>query len=190
MLKEKLDSAFAFLQTKAPPLIGVDISSSALKMVELAEAGKRRLSARALRHRAAAQGRGQRRQHHQPRPGERSAAPRAQAPRHAQPQRRHGAADGDGDHQEDHRPGRPERGRARAPGRDRGQPVHPVRARRGQPRFPDPRTGAQQPRGGRSPDRRLAQGKGRGPRRHRRSRRAQAAGHGRRVLRDRGSVRA
>src|SRR6202795_4913111 len=40
MLKEKLDSAFAFLQTKSPPLIGVDISSSALKLVELAEAGK------------------------------------------------------------------------------------------------------------------------------------------------------
>jgi len=40
MLKEKLDSAFAFLQTKSPPLIGVDISSSALKLVELVETGK------------------------------------------------------------------------------------------------------------------------------------------------------
>src|ERR1700693_483738 len=40
MLKEKLDSAFAFLQTKSPPLIGVDISSTALKLVELSEAGK------------------------------------------------------------------------------------------------------------------------------------------------------
>src|SRR5947207_12669387 len=40
MLKEKLDSAFAFLQTKSPPLIGVDISSSALKMVELSETGR------------------------------------------------------------------------------------------------------------------------------------------------------
>jgi len=40
MLKEKLGSAFSFLQTTAPPLIGVDISSSALKMVELSEAGK------------------------------------------------------------------------------------------------------------------------------------------------------
>src|SRR5437588_11269216 len=40
MLKEKLDSAFAFLQTKSPPLIGVDISSTALKLVELTEAGK------------------------------------------------------------------------------------------------------------------------------------------------------
>ena len=40
MLKEKLDSAFAFLQTKSPPLIGVDISSSALKLVELSETGK------------------------------------------------------------------------------------------------------------------------------------------------------
>ena len=40
MLKEKLDSAFALLQTKSPPLIGVDISSSALKLVELSEIGK------------------------------------------------------------------------------------------------------------------------------------------------------
>src|ERR1700716_1885084 len=40
MLKEKLDSAFAFLQTKSPPLIGVDISSSALKLVELSKTGK------------------------------------------------------------------------------------------------------------------------------------------------------
>src|SRR5437773_2774732 len=40
MLKEKLDSAFAFLQTKSPPLIGIDISSSAVKRVELAESGK------------------------------------------------------------------------------------------------------------------------------------------------------
>jgi len=40
MLKEKLGSAFSFLQTTAPPLIGVDISSSALKLVELSEGGK------------------------------------------------------------------------------------------------------------------------------------------------------
>src|SRR5437588_5918332 len=40
MLKEKLDSAFAFLQTKSPPLIGIDISSTALKLVELSESGK------------------------------------------------------------------------------------------------------------------------------------------------------
>jgi len=40
MLKEKLGSAFSALQTAAPPLIGVDVSSSALKLVELAEAGK------------------------------------------------------------------------------------------------------------------------------------------------------
>src|SRR5215472_16499936 len=40
MLKEKLGSAFSFLQTTAPPLIGVDISSSALKLVELSESGK------------------------------------------------------------------------------------------------------------------------------------------------------
>jgi type IV pilus assembly protein PilM len=40
MLKEKLGSPFSFLQTTAPPLIGVDISSSALKLVELSEGGK------------------------------------------------------------------------------------------------------------------------------------------------------
>lgn len=40
MLKEKLAPAFSFLQTTSPPLIGVDISSSALKLVELSETGK------------------------------------------------------------------------------------------------------------------------------------------------------
>jgi type IV pilus assembly protein PilM len=40
MLKEKLESAFSIFQTKSPPLIGVDISSSALKLVELSETGK------------------------------------------------------------------------------------------------------------------------------------------------------
>ena len=40
MLKEKFGSAFSFLQATEPPLIGVDISSSALKLVELSETGK------------------------------------------------------------------------------------------------------------------------------------------------------
>ncbi|TMH60305.1 MAG: pilus assembly protein PilM [Betaproteobacteria bacterium] len=40
MLKEKLGSAFSFLDTTAPPLIGIDISSTALKLVELSESGK------------------------------------------------------------------------------------------------------------------------------------------------------
>ena len=40
MLKEKFGSAFSFLQASSPPLIGVDISSSALKLVELSESGK------------------------------------------------------------------------------------------------------------------------------------------------------
>src|SRR6059058_4423389 len=40
MLKEKLGSAFSFLDTTAPPLIGIDISSTSLKLVELSEAGK------------------------------------------------------------------------------------------------------------------------------------------------------
>jgi type IV pilus assembly protein PilM len=40
MLKEKLADQFEFLRAKTPPLIGVDISSSFIKMVELADAGK------------------------------------------------------------------------------------------------------------------------------------------------------
>lgn len=40
MLKEKLADQFEFLRSKAPPLIGVDISSSFIKMVEIAEVGK------------------------------------------------------------------------------------------------------------------------------------------------------
>lgn len=40
MLKEKLDFNLDFLKPSAPPLIGVDISSSAVKMVELSQAGK------------------------------------------------------------------------------------------------------------------------------------------------------
>ena len=40
MFKEKLASQFEFLRAKTPPLIGVDISSSFIKIVELADAGK------------------------------------------------------------------------------------------------------------------------------------------------------
>ena len=40
MLKEKLGPALDFFNTKSPPLIGIDVSSSALKLVELAETGK------------------------------------------------------------------------------------------------------------------------------------------------------
>ncbi len=40
MLKEKFGPAFSFLDTSVPPLIGVDVSSTALKLVELSEAGK------------------------------------------------------------------------------------------------------------------------------------------------------
>ena len=40
MLKEKILSRLEFLSPKAPPLVGVDISSSSIKMVELAQAGK------------------------------------------------------------------------------------------------------------------------------------------------------
>jgi type IV pilus assembly protein PilM len=40
MLKEKFGSTFSLLPAAAPPLIGVDVSSTALKLVELSEAGK------------------------------------------------------------------------------------------------------------------------------------------------------
>jgi type IV pilus assembly protein PilM len=40
MLKEKLASQFDFLRATTPPLIGVDISSSYIKMVEIVEAGR------------------------------------------------------------------------------------------------------------------------------------------------------
>ena len=40
MLKEKLADQFEFLRAKAPPLIGVDISSSFIKMVEIVDRGK------------------------------------------------------------------------------------------------------------------------------------------------------
>jgi type IV pilus assembly protein PilM len=40
MLKEKLAAQFDFLKAKTPPLIGCDISSSSVKMVEIAEAGR------------------------------------------------------------------------------------------------------------------------------------------------------
>ena len=37
MLKEKLAAQFDFLKAKAPPLVGCDISSSSVKMVEISE---------------------------------------------------------------------------------------------------------------------------------------------------------
>jgi type IV pilus assembly protein PilM len=40
MIAEKLGSALDFFTTKSPALIGVDISSTSIKMVELADAGK------------------------------------------------------------------------------------------------------------------------------------------------------
>src|SRR5688500_12580297 len=40
MLTEKLAAQFDFLKAKAPPLVGCDISSSSVKLVEIAEAGR------------------------------------------------------------------------------------------------------------------------------------------------------
>ena len=88
---------------KAPPLFGLDISSSSVKMLEIVDAGKGGLSRRALRHRAARARRGGRRQHQQPRGGDRRGEARLQAPWHAHQARGDGGADRRGDHQEDHR---------------------------------------------------------------------------------------
>ena len=71
-------------------------------------------------------------------------------------------------------PARPARGGARDPGRVRGQPVHPVLARRGQPRLlrhrPEPDLGRRR----RRADRRVAQGSGPGSPGPGRSRRPEA----------------
>ena len=40
MLAEKLASVFDVFQAKSPSLIGIDIASTSIKMVELSEAGK------------------------------------------------------------------------------------------------------------------------------------------------------
>ncbi|MEP7207495.1 MAG: pilus assembly protein PilM [Casimicrobiaceae bacterium] len=40
MVAQRLTSAFDFLQTKSPALVGVDVSSTSIKMVELSDAGK------------------------------------------------------------------------------------------------------------------------------------------------------
>jgi hypothetical protein len=72
MLKGKLQFGGDWLsdlfKAKAPPFIGVDISSSSVKMVSWPTA-ERPHPTQALCHRAVAQGRGSRRQHHEPRGG-------------------------------------------------------------------------------------------------------------------------
>lgn len=50
MLKGKFDINLDFLQTKSPPLIGVDISSSSVKMVELSAVGKNKNTYRIERY--------------------------------------------------------------------------------------------------------------------------------------------
>ena len=40
MLAEKLNSAMDLFKTKSPTLIGIDIASTSLKLVELSDAGK------------------------------------------------------------------------------------------------------------------------------------------------------
>jgi hypothetical protein len=60
-----LDALESLFKPRTPALIGADISSSAVKMVEIAEAGKD-LPRRTLCHGAVAQGLGGGRQYQQP----------------------------------------------------------------------------------------------------------------------------
>ena len=85
--------ALDLFKPKAPPLFGLDISSSSVKMLEIVEAGKGAYRVERYVHRAAAARRGGGRQHQQPRGGGRGGEARAQAPRHPHQARRHGGAD-------------------------------------------------------------------------------------------------
>ena len=164
-------------------MIGLDISSSSVKLVELGQTA-RQVGARALRHRAASRRAGS--PTARSRSSTRSPKPcAAWSPRAAPGPRNvvHGDAAVGRDHQEDHAARRPARGGAGDPGRVRSQPVHPVLARRGEPRLlrhrPEPHLGRRR----RSADRRLAQGTRAGPPGPGRSRRPEA-GHARhRVVR-------
>ena len=168
-LRRALERLF---KPKTPPLVGADISSSAIKMVEIAEAGKGIYRVERYAIEPLAQGLRRRRQHQQHRRGERRAEALPQAPRHQHQEPRARAAQRGGHQQEDPRarPARREEDLELA-GRDRGEPVHSVLARRGEPRLPGARPGAQQPGRRRGADRRLAQGEDRGPRGGRRGRR-------------------
>ena len=183
MLKEKLAAQFDFLKAKAPPLVGCDISSSSVKMVEIAEAGRNvyRVERYAIEPlpkdtvvdgniaNIEAAGEAIKRAH-------KALGSRIKNVALALPARR-------GDHQEGDPAGQPARGGHGSPGPGRGQPVHPVLPGRGEPRLPGPGSGSLRRGRGRSADRRLPQGKDRGPRRRRRGRGPEDRRDGRRVLR-------
>jgi type IV pilus assembly protein PilM len=136
---------FDLFKPKAPPLFGLDISSSSVKMLEIVDAGKsayrvERYAIEPLPRDAVVDGNinnleavteAVRRAH-------KRLATRTKHVAMAVPT-------GRGDLEEDRARRGPARGRARDAGRERGEPVHPVRARRGEPRFPFARTGAEQP---------------------------------------------
>ena len=125
-----------------PPLIGVDISSTAVKLLQLSRV-RRPLPRRALRGRAAAaQCRG--REEHRRGRGRRRGDPARRQPLRRQDASHAAAAVAGlrGDHQGDPDAGRPGRGRPGRPDPGRSQPIHPVSARGSQPRLRGARPGA------------------------------------------------
>src|SRR5471032_723971 len=137
----------------------------------------------ALRGRAAAARRGDRRQYRKHGPGGRRGAPRVEEKRLARQAGGAGHAAGLCDHQENHPAGRHVGRPAGSAGRVRSESVHTLRARRGQPRFRRAGTGRQFRGGHRSHAGRLAPRKSRGPRRHRRSVGPEGDRDGHRILR-------
>ena len=120
---------FDLFKPKAPPLIGLDISSSSVKMVELVEAGKgayrlERYAIEPLPQDAVVDG-----NINNLEAGERRAASaRYKRLGTRTKQRRHGAADRRGDHQEDHR-ARPACARKSSSCRSRPRPTSTSRSR-------------------------------------------------------------
>src|SRR6185437_10079209 len=104
--------AFDLFTPKAPPLFGLDISSSSVKMLEIVDAGKgtyrvERYAIEPLARDAVVDGNINNLGSH------RRGAPRAQAARHAHEARRDGGSDWRGDHEKNRRTGDPARRRAR-----------------------------------------------------------------------------
>jgi type IV pilus assembly protein PilM len=71
MLAEKFGSALDVFKTKSPSLIGVDIASTSIKLIELSQTGKGTFKLERYAIEALAQGHGFGRQHREPRPGRR-----------------------------------------------------------------------------------------------------------------------
>ena len=129
MIAEKLSSALDIFTAKSPSLIGVDISSTSIKLVELVDAGKGVHRLERYVDRAA---RPRRRHRTATSPTwTRSATGLKRAPeaaRQPQPERRARPACRHGDHQEDHR-ARPARRKRTSSSRSRPRPTSTSRSR-------------------------------------------------------------